>query len=238
MVLSATDHGEYGKRLVVLTKEHGKVTMFANNARKPKNPLVSACRIFSMGDFTVKRGRDSYTLYGAEIKERFEGLEMDIEKFCYASYLCEFMSYYTREGEYCKDHLNLLYLGIKAVKKGEPELGLIKRVFELRTMTLAGEGPNVSGCVSCGEKDAGAWFSVNKGGVLCEACGKIAKDAVRISPTVAYTLRYTVQSPLSELFGFTLKSDATDEFERICDSFVKRYVDRQFKSLEILSGIV
>ena len=238
MVLYAADQGEYGKRLVVLTKECGKVTMFANNARKPKNPLVSACRIFAMGSFTVKRGRDSYTLYSADISERFAGLELDMEKFCHASYFCEFMSYYTHEGEYSKDMLNLLYLAIKAVEKGEPELNLVRRVFELKAMTFAGEGPNVSGCVSCGLKDAGAWFSVNKGGVLCDACGRLAKDAVRISPTVAYTLKYIASSPLTALFGFALKSDAMDEFERICDAFVKRYVDREFKSLAILSGIV
>ena len=238
MVLYSADHGEYGKRLVVLTKECGKVTMFANNARRPKNPLVSACSIFAMGSFTVKRGRDSYTLYSADIKEHFAGLELDMEKFCHASYFCEFMSYYTREGEYSKDMLNLLFLAIKAVEKGEMELALVRRVFELKTMSLAGEGPNVSGCVSCGDKAAGQWFSVNRGGLLCDACGRLVKDALRISPTVAYTLKFVAASPLTELFTFSLKSDAMDEFDRLVNAFVKRYVDREFKSLAILGGIV
>ncbi|MBR4515722.1 MAG: DNA repair protein RecO [Lachnospiraceae bacterium] len=238
MVLYAADQGEYGKRLVVLTKECGKVTMFANNARKPNNPLVAVCRIFATGSFTVRRGRDSYTLFSADISEWFSGFEKDIEKFCYASYLCEFMSYYTHEGEYSKDFLNLLFVAVKAVEKGEVDVELVRRVFELKTMMLAGEGPNVFGCVSCADREGQAFFSVSRGGVLCEACGRLAKDAVRISPTVAYTLKYIAQSPLTELFSFSLKSDALEEFGRLAAGFVKRYVDREFKSLEILNGIV
>lgn len=71
IILYATLVKEYDKRLVILTRERGKITVFANGARKAVSQLRAASQSFVMGTFTVFRGRDSYTLVKAEVREYF-----------------------------------------------------------------------------------------------------------------------------------------------------------------------
>ena len=57
-------------------------------------------------------------------------LSKDIEKMAYASYACEMISYFTREGIPAVDELNLLYVTIKAILAERQSLTLIKSIFE------------------------------------------------------------------------------------------------------------
>ena len=53
IILYATLVKEYDKRLVILTKEREKITVFANGARKAVSQLRAASQSFVMGTFTV-----------------------------------------------------------------------------------------------------------------------------------------------------------------------------------------
>lgn len=238
IVLYTADLKEYDKRLVVLTKERGKITVFANGARRPNSPLRAASRSYTMGRFTVFPGRESYTLKKAEITEYFEAIEQDVEKLCYASYFCELMSYYTREGDACVNHLNLLYLAMQALIKENLSYGLIRNIYELKLMDLEGEALHAFDCVKCGSKDKLTFFSEEAGGFLCETCGDKLQANVKMSNTLVYAVRYILAKPLPELFSFTLSPEAERELSQITERFVHKYVDKEFKSLEILGGLL
>lgn len=55
-----------------------------------------------------------------------------------------------------------------------------------------------------------------------------------VSDTCAYTWQYICTSPLEKLFTFVLKEDVLDELEKQVDRSIKKYIDKDFHSLEIL----
>lgn len=139
MVIKATPVGEFDKRLVLLTRERGKITAFARGAKRPGNLLMAPSRPFAFGTYRLFEGRDAYNLQSAEITNYFEDLALDMELSCYGQYFLEFADYYSRENLDESGLLLLLYQTLRALSKPQIPNALIQRVFELKAMVINGE---------------------------------------------------------------------------------------------------
>ena len=210
IVLDTYPQNEYDKRLVVLTDTLGKITVFANSARRAGNKFTAICQKFLMAEFSLHQGRNSYTLVKASIIRPFRELSEDIEEMCYASYMCELMSYYTREGLTAVDELNLLYVSFKALIDKNQSFKLIRAIFECKLLDIEGEGLQVD---------------------------LYKKEAGTLSQTAEYTLNYILSRRLGELYTFNLKPEAENEICEIIYKYTKQHCDRNFKSLDILSAL-
>lgn len=240
MVLAATPVGEYDRRIVILTKERGKISAFARGARKPNSALVGVTSPFSFGEFTVYEGRTSYTLMSASISNYFQELRMDVEGAYYGFYFLEIAGYYAREANDETALLKLLYQTLRALVNPHIPNLLIRRVYELRAVTVNGEGPQVFECVSCRRREQDMLFSVKRGGLICSRCmdaGHIP-DAQAIHPSTLYTLQYIVSSPIEKLYTFVVKEEILEELGAVTTDYLAEYLGKSFKSLEILETIL
>jgi DNA repair protein RecO (recombination protein O) len=202
MVIKVSPVGEMDKRLVILTRERGKITAFARGARRPGSPFMGVSRPFAFGQFSLYEGRDSYTLRSTEITNYFEALSLDVEGTCYGSYFLELADYYARENMDGTGLLKLLYQSIRALLKPALKNELVQRIFELKAMVLNGEYTEAPPCP--------------------------------VSDSASYAWEYVIASPAEHLYTFTLTDPVLEEFVRCVEINKKRYVDREFHSLEIL----
>lgn len=237
MVLSAMPVGDFDKRLVILTKEFGKISAFAKGARRPNSALLACSQPFSFGEFTLYVGRRSYTVTSADISNYFSELRENIDSVYYGMYFCEFVDYITKENNDEKDILKLLYQTLRAVAKRTIELSLIRLVFEFKIMVISGVAPQVFKCVKC-DKDGGDYrFSVENGGLLCKECRYHDKTAIRLNTSSIYTLQYIISKDVESLYTFRVSQEVLDELKICVRSYLLHYINHEFKSSELLRSL-
>lgn len=206
MVMKAEPIGDYDRRIVLLTKERGKISAFARGARKPNSRLLAATNPFSFGVFQIYAGRSSYSIVDASISNYFAKLREDYEGAYYGMYFLEVMDYYTRENNDEKEMLKLLYQSLRALGHESLPNVLVRYIFEMKAMVINGEFP--------GMPSEGEW-----------------EESTR------YAVSYIMESGIEKLYTFTVTPPVLEQLKQIADAYRARYVDRTFKSLEIVDNL-
>ena len=205
MVLSAMPIGENDKRVVLLTRELGKISAFARGARRPGSTMMAASNPFAFGTFSLIQGRSSYSLIQTAVDEYFIELTQEPEGVYYGYYFLELAEYYGREGIDAADMLNLLYLSIRALLNRHLDNALVRRVYEMRMMTINGEyAPPVKGL------SEGALYTVQY--IMQAPLGRLYTFAV--SPQILSELGQMLEVHMDRVLDRPLKS--RDILDAVC----------------------
>jgi DNA repair protein RecO (recombination protein O) len=148
IVIKVEPIGEYDRRVVILTRERGKISAFARGARKPGNRLMAPTNPFSFGNFRLYEGRSSYTLSEADISNYFEKLRNDYIGAYYGMYFLEICDYYARENVDETDMLKLLYQSLRAIMSDKFDNKLVRCIFEIKSIAINGEFTGISESLS------------------------------------------------------------------------------------------
>lgn len=143
MVIFTAPVNDYDRRIIILTKERGKITVFAKGARRQGSRMLAATNPFCFGNFKLYEGKTAYNLIEANISYYFEELRSDFSGAYLGMYFLEFADYYSRENNDEVELLKLLYQTIRAVIKESIDNRLIKVVYEMKIMVINGEFPGI-----------------------------------------------------------------------------------------------
>lgn len=205
IVLEAVPIGEYDRRVVLLTREAGKLSCFGRRARRQGSPLMAAASPFAYGKFRIYRGRSSNVLSDAEIEQYFEGLRSDMTAMMYGSYFLEAAGYVTRENNDETRILLLLYVTLRALERGRMPYSLIRAVYEIRLIVEEGEFEQPS---SEELKDKSAGF--------------------------ARAAAFITAAPFEKLYSFEVSDEVLRELIGFAGTRAENYFRHDFKSLSIL----
>ena len=132
----------------------------------------------------------------------------------------------------------LLYQSLRALANVHIPNRLVRCIFELRTIVIEGEGPQLGECVLCGNEAGERLFSVRKGGLVCRQCEGKVGDARPLLGSTVYAMQYIAATPLEKLYTFVVKEEVLEELEQVTGAYLEAYVGRHFKSLDILETVI
>ena len=69
-------------------------------------------------------------------------------------------------------------------------------------------------------------------GMLCGECQ--SRDRIELSASAVYTMQYIVSAEIGKLYTFSVSEEVLAEIGMVMNRLVEGYVDRKFRSLELL----
>ena len=176
------EHGEADYVLTLFTKDFGKIRGLAKNAKKSRKrfggrlePFVHLRVRFRERPGGMKFIEDSETI------EVFSSLMENIGLFTWGSFILENVDALLPEEEPNERMFELLVQTLSDLGSKKSPL-IVALNFQISALSLSGYKPDFDACAKCGDSiEEDAFFSIQKGGILCNGCKKNEPNGLRIS---------------------------------------------------------
>lgn len=230
------------KLLTILTRKYGVIMAFARGVRSIKNKNFSSTQLFCYSDFVIYKGRSKYIVNEATLKKSFWGLRCDIEKLTLAQYFFELILNLiaAEEQHHSEEILRLTLNSLHCLAEKNVSQVLVKSVFEMRILSMAGYMPDLIYCARCSSsEDEKFYFAPFENGILCSKCARNYKlDKFELRNGLLYALRYTVYAQFNRMFAFELKQESQRILAQMTESYLLRCLEKRPRTLDFYYQLV
>jgi len=211
----------------VFTEKRGKVTAVAKGVKKPASSLRACTQPFCHSFLYFYQGKDLDLITQGKILNFFGNSREDVRRTLYMVYFMEIldkslMEHYPLPGLYKKtvdvltlvdNDLNLMYV----------------RFFELQVLAELGFAPLLTQCAVCGKEALDScYFSVSRGGVVCENCRRTIGADFYLQPETRSLLRILLTGNPNLLPRLRPTPGASRQLEMVTEKYLECYLERRF----------
>lgn len=237
LVLREVRFRESDRILTVLTADSGKLTLSAHGALSKKSRIAAATQQLTFSELTLFEKNGRYAVREGSVKESFQGLRQDLERFALASYFAECLERFAGEDQPEPELMQLGLNCIFALSEGLGSCGKIKTAFETRLAGIEGYAPLTEGCAVCGRPDLREpRFLPEEGRLVCRACRQSGR-ALPLTEDGVSVLRYLLEAPAKRILAFRLPEDELHLLEKVSEEWLLRCADRRLPTLEYYKSI-
>lgn len=233
IVIKSTDYGEANKVITLYTREAGKIGLMARGAKKTNSRFSSASQLFTYGTYLFYPSSGLGGLQQADVIDGFRHIQEDIFSTAYAAYIVELLYRLTEDKRPNPYLFELLYQGLHYMNE-EVDPEVIKFMFELKMLPVAGIAPELDQCVRCHATEGHFSFSVREGGFLCHRCESIDPNRFQLSKTAVKLLRLFYHFDMTRLGHVDLKRETKNELKQVIDAYYEAYSGLHLKSKRFL----
>ena len=244
IVIRSLHYGESDKIVTFFTRDFGKLKAIVKGARRSRKRFQNALDLFShlrliffdREEMGLARGQNG------DILDSFPRIREDLKKIFYGNYFLELVNEMAGEREPNQAAFELLFLFLSDLEAGEPQEERL-RMFEIRMLSLFGYRPNMKRCDLCKRdwedlKEArSAYFSLEKGSLLCDRCSKTWNNLVPLSLGTARLIEKISQIELPKMDRLRFTPRALSESRELLPRFITYQLGKELKSLKALKTL-
>lgn len=226
----------YNRRMLLLfTREYGVISAGTNLGERGKSKSALALQHFTFGRYALHRGRNSYNIDGAEVVRSFYGIGEDVDKYFNGSYVLEFTAKVLHPEVPMPGVFDLLIDFFDLLERREKGFGTLVLAYQMKLLRYMGVPPVLDRCAVCGAPP-GEWFSVEDGGLICDACRQkiIAEEGensahgaliYHVNFDIINALKFINVNPLKKLENIALNEDTGRTLQKIIREYAAYHLD-------------
>jgi DNA repair protein RecO (recombination protein O) len=236
IVLRSMDYGEGNKIVTLLTKTNGKAGVLIRGAKKVRSKHASLAQPFTYGEFVYFRTSGLGTLNHGEIMESHHLLREQLDLAAYAAYAAELTDRTLQDDEPTGFHFEQLQACFKALEEGK-DAQIVINLYEMRILELAGYAPELSECVSCGNRVAPFRLSAYQGGLLCSRCTGRDPAAIPLGEGACKLLRLFKGMDMRRLGNIQVRPETKLELKESMRALMDTQLGIKLKSRHFLDQL-
>lgn len=242
IVLRRIEFGDYDYIITLLTRNKGKISVIAKNAKKSVKRFSGNLELFYGLDTVIRDNRRSLLLQEATIDNPHEAIRANILKTAYASYWAEIIVQWLEDGieqEGVYELMKYVLEGLCSDNNTPEELSIM---FQLKFLDIAGFSPFLTRCQVCENgldqiEDVKFFFDIKKGGLLCSRCGGNSLSDISLVKGTIKQLIWLQESGLDRWSMMRLSKQAVEEGTVFFETFLPFHLEKELRSLKFLKRI-
>lgn len=203
IVLRSIRYGEADRILDLYTRDAGLVSAIAKGIRRTKSRFGARLEPLSCVEFVAYGGRNLDTVTQAETLRSFHPIRESLERLETGGRMVRDVRALSGGDEADRRVFNLLYHALDALEMRNDGFGSVEAAFGLKLALIAGYAPEIDACVSCsappGDSEGLTYFAPELGGLLCEECKAVSREAFPLPPGSTERLRALFNLPIKGL---------------------------------------
>ena len=240
IVIKSMNLSESDRLITFMTENHGKVKCVAKGARKAKNQFWGSLEPMSLIHL-IYFGREHQSLFRlnhSDIIESFQTIRDDFDKLYTGIYFLDLIDAMILEGHWEPKVFGLLYQALAALNQ-QTELEPLRRLFEIRLLSLSGYKPQLEHCVLCRKIPANGMipFSYAHNGILCSSCSNSARVDIQFSVGTRNYIKKLLEVEIKTCERLKFPKSQTEEIEKVTHRLVLSHLGRELKSYPFIKNM-
>ena len=240
LVIKSINLSESDRLVTFMTENQGKVKCVAKGARKVKNRFWGALEPMSLIHLIYfgKEHQSLFRLNHCDIIESFQTIRDDFDKLYTGVYFLDLIDSMILEGHREKKIFALLYQSLAALNQ-QTELEPLRRLFEIRLLSLSGYAPQLEHCVLCKSLPENGMiaFSYTHNGILCNACSNRARIDIQFSTGTRNYIKKLLDVEIKTCERLKFPKSQTDKIEKVTHRLILSHLGRELKSYPFIKNM-